>query len=506
MVFGLRARLMAALAAGTAALVVSVGFVALWAVERRVAASVRSRTRLLADASAAVCGVLLEAQAKGRRRRLLDALGGLVEQPGVLEVALVSPGGEALVAGRAPRGVPEPTKDSLAVPVLRGFVGRRDVFRRVDGRRLLLAYRSVRTPARRAMLRLVADPREGSQRLMRDARRAFWALAAVECLLVLVAAWLFLTRAVTGPLCRLEAAARRVATGDLDGPVPVGGQGEVRRLAEAFATMQAKLRENRQVMQEQVRRLREQARDLEAKQRELQESWHRLLESEKLASVGRLAAGVAHEVGNPLTALLGYVELLSDPATTAEQRSEFLGRMEEELRRMDGIIRALLDFSRPERSELVPVHVRAVATRAAELVAAQKRFRAVEFRLRGAEEPVARAEANRLIQVFVNLFLNAADAMEGRGCITVEFRDAGESVEVLVLDEGPGIPPEVRDKVFDPFFTTKDVGRGAGLGLSVSRSLTEAMGGELSLCDSSTGEGACFRLRLQKWREGSADR
>jgi signal transduction histidine kinase len=281
-------------------------------------------------------------------------------------------------------------------------------------------------------------------------------------------------RRVTEPLAQLSQAVRRVAEGDLEAPVKVEHTGdEMERLVESFNKMVGSLRERRE----------------------------QVVAQEKLATVGRLAAGVAHEIGNPLAAVLGYVDLLIPDEKDAEKR-DMLERIRKETGRIRDIVADLLDYSRPRAEAPEAVVLSEVVEGALSLVKPQPRFRGVtvETRLDGGL-PAVSASAPRITQILINLFLNAGDAMGGEGKVIVEARvlEGEGGVALLVSDTGPGVPEADRERIFDPFFTTKEPGKGTGLGLAVSRSIAHAFGGDLLLARGAV-PGATFVLQLKRWR------
>jgi signal transduction histidine kinase len=269
-------------------------------------------------------------------------------------------------------------------------------------------------------------------------------------------------------------------------------------LADSFNRMTAALRQQR-------RQLAEQIAELEHRGRELAAWREQLVRSEKLASVGRLAAGVAHEIGNPLGAVLGYVEMLLHPGATAvpaEETRDYLQRIQQETTRIHRTIQELLTFARPPRAELEPVDLGRAADTALSLVAVQRRFREVTVaRELPADLPTVAGNGSRIVQVLVNLLLNAADAMDGQGIVRLRTRREAEHLLLEITDGGPGVAEADRARVFDPFFTTKGPGEGTGLGLSTSQSIVEALGGSLDLAAAVAGEGATFVVRLPLWRE-----
>jgi signal transduction histidine kinase len=227
-----------------------------------------------------------------------------------------------------------------------------------------------------------------------------------------------------------------------------------------------------------------------------------LIRSEKLASVGQLAAGVAHEIGNPLAAILGYVDILRADAASAgrlpdAERRDALDRVKAETQRINRIIRDLLEYSRPSHEEPSLIDPLLVVRSAQALLAPQARFREVRITVtpEGSSWPAVMVSQGRMTQVLVNLLLNAADAMDGKGQVAVTCESVAGRVRIAVSDEGPGIERELRRKVFDPFFTTKPPGQGTGLGLSISRAIVESYGGTLEL-DPEAARGARFVIDL----------
>ncbi len=230
---------------------------------------------------------------------------------------------------------------------------------------------------------------------------------------------------------------------------------------------------------------------------ERREFEQQLIQSGKLASIGELAAGVAHEINNPLFAILGLVEFLLleiEPETKAHER---LALIQDTALEIKEIVRALLDFARERSDERSLVSLGDVVAQTVELMRRTSAAKQVEIVERYTAEPTPiEASASQLKQIFVNLISNAKHALkDGGGTITVEVGRDGDSAWAEVRDTGPGLPEDVAARVFEPFFTTRrDLG-GTGLGLSVSLGIAQAHGGSL-VVDSSPGEGAAFRLRL----------
>lgn len=333
-----------------------------------------------------------------------------------------------------------------------------------------------------------------------------------------LAGWLLTGRLLLWPLQRLLRQTENVSLADLELPE---NQGLLGSLGIALRRMSRRIQEDRERLEQQIVELKKLNRDLQVAQVSL-------LRSEKLASVGRLAAGVAHEVGNPISAILGYLGLLRDEQTPPEEKRDMLERIEKELERIDQVIRSLLSYSRPEKPSVVSLSPRLAAESALELIRPQKAFKTISYHLEVDERlPDCQADPALVRQVLVNLMLNALDASHPGGNLWLRTavvrrsaegklqwqctaeplapeaepawfalgelhrvrlpRDGkwlwqtGGGVVFSVVDDGCGISPEDQGKVFDPFFTTKEPGRGTGLGLAICHSAVEAMGGEIWL-------------------------
>ncbi|MCA9541925.1 MAG: HAMP domain-containing protein, partial [Myxococcales bacterium] len=323
---------------------------------------------------------------------------------------------------------------------------------------------------------------DGLRAAVADRQRLVLAYLAFDFFAVLLFGLYLSSRALVRPLRELTLATERI---DADGHAALPdprGPAEIARLTEAFARMIERLRERNLALTRSLAAL-EAARD-------------ELVRSEKLATVGRLAAGVAHEIGNPLTAVLGFLEFLRDPREAPEAlRTELLGRMNTELLRIRDIVRQLLDFSRPSPASPERVSLRAVAESAVGLIAFHNATRGVTVTIEGEAPPVF-ADPTRLRQVLVNLLLNAGAAMGGEGEIRVALDADAAHVRVQVIDQGPGVPADLVPNLFEPFATTKPVGEGTGLGLAIAARLVEEAGGRLRLTSPPGGPGAIFTLEL----------
>jgi two-component system NtrC family sensor kinase len=229
--------------------------------------------------------------------------------------------------------------------------------------------------------------------------------------------------------------------------------------------------------------------DLAAANERLTRAQAELVASERLATVGRLAAGVAHEIGNPLSGVLGWLSVAQAKSAGDAELSGYLREMESEVRRIDGIVRSLLDLGRPRQPQVGPVPVAELVNTAARLVGSGPEFREVTVETEIEPGLVALADSGPLSQVVINLLINAAQAIGGPGSIRVVGAAEGGRVRIDVLDSGPGVPAELRDRIFEPFFTTKSGGKGTGLGLAVSRHLMSQMSGNIAVGESPGGGG-----------------
>ena len=322
------------------------------------------------------------------------------------------------------------------------------------------------------------------------------ALAGVGLGIVAFVVWgasSMLVRGVARPVDRILAAARNLQSA-APGELPLLGDSGLGldQAALAFERAAAALAGERA-------RLAGKVAELTAANAALAAARASLVRSEKLATVGRLAAGVAHEVGNPLGAIAGYAELARARlgAEADPQIRDSLERIAAAADRIDRIVRDLLDFARPARLELRPVTVRGALDAALRLASVQSRFKQVELAVDLPDDlPPVLADERHLSQVFLNLLLNAGDAMAGPGHVRVVGRRIGDQVQVDVTDSGPGIAREDLPRIFDPFFTTKEPGQGSGLGLAICHTIVESMGGAID-ASSPPGGGAAFVVRLR---------
>jgi two-component system, NtrC family, sensor kinase len=291
------------------------------------------------------------------------------------------------------------------------------------------------------------------------------------------------------PIQVLMVGTAKVAEGMFSIRVPEDEPTEIGELASSFNQMAEELERYQARSEEQVGELQHINELLERTRDEL-------AFQARMAGVGRLAAGVAHEIGNPLSAVIGLVDLLRDSDLDEATHEDLLRRIADELQRVHATVRDLLDYARPAEGETEPVDLAAVLQSATEMVSMQKEFdRVVVTTEVAAGLPAAIGEPSRLRQVLINLLLNARDAVDGEGAVALRALHAGDRCVIEVADDGPGVAREHADSIFDPFFTTKEPGAGTGLGLSVSLQIVEGFGGRLRYRPGDTG-GAVFIVDL----------
>ena len=250
---------------------------------------------------------------------------------------------------------------------------------------------------------------------------------------------------------------------------------------------------------------------LEKSNIDLKKAQNDVVRAEKLASVGRLSSGIAHEIGNPIGIIIGYLELLKQKDMPDDEKNEYIIRAENEINRVNGIIRQLLDFSRPSDVKQEIVNVHEVIEDVAEIVRFQPFTSGIDLKTSfEAEENKILSDPNQLRQVFLNLIINAADAISssqnrltGKLLIKSDVISGSDDesinnqpvIKILFIDNGSGIPEKNIGNIFDPFYTTKEPGKGTGLGLFVSFVLLEGMGGKIKV-QSVDGEGTTMSVYL----------
>jgi two-component system, NtrC family, sensor kinase len=330
-------------------------------------------------------------------------------------------------------------------------------------------------------------------------RRATLGLSALAVLGLAGFVTLLARRSVVSPVTELVSGTQNIAQGDLKRRVPVRAHDEIGQLAESFNEMAAALAKARQERLQLLESLEQQVQDRTAA---LARATDRMIVSEKLSSLGRLAASVAHEINNPLAGILTYAKLLirtlEDPGVPDREREAALKRLrliERETERCSAIVRHLLDFARERPLTITEVSVNAALEEALTLVAHQAKLQDIDLVKELGDIPLVSADFGQLRQAFVNIIINACDAMSRGGRLTIRTVHAAAAprVQVVVSDTGSGIPAPIRSKVLDPFFTTKE--KGTGLGLSVVYGIVERHGGTLEI-ESEEGAGTTVTIGL----------
>ncbi|MCP3677369.1 MAG: HAMP domain-containing protein [Deltaproteobacteria bacterium] len=348
-------------------------------------------------------------------------------------------------------------------------------------------------------------------------RRFILYFAIIDSLIIIILGVYLLSMVVIRPIRKLDLTARRIAEGSVGERATLDGYNEISSLAASFNTMAESLEEK--------------IGHLERVNKDLVSTQESLLTSQKLATAGRLAAGIAHEIGNPLGAVLGYVDLLIKGVDDESEEREILRRIESETVRINNIVREFLDISRPSRERsaeaVKPICAGDVVDDALALFESQNREGRIEVVVNLNDPlPTVMAERDRMKQVMLNLLMNARDAMPEGGRMTIsgytvdyacesvslpqrrsgdeeggdyrERREMGSikrGVAISVSDTGSGIKEEDMGGIFDPFFTTKEPGKGTGLGLFVSREIVQLYGGDIRV-KSRSGEGTTFEILL----------
>lgn len=269
---------------------------------------------------------------------------------------------------------------------------------------------------------------------------------------------------------------------------------EFGQLSAALNSMLGRISDDREKLKETVS-------SLELANDELKKAHKDILRAEKLASVGRLSSGIAHEIGNPLGIVSGYLELIKDESLESKTKADFIDRAEKEIQRIDRIIRQLLDYARKTKENVMSLSLDGVLRDVIDMVRVQPFMQSIVIDSEPVPESVrVKAEPDQLKQVFLNLIINAADAINGQGDrtegqIDISVQQEEEIVSIQIKDNGAGIAESDLDSVFDPFYTTKEPGKGTGLGLSVCFMIIEDLEGTIGI-ESDGGNGTTVTIRL----------
>jgi signal transduction histidine kinase len=280
------------------------------------------------------------------------------------------------------------------------------------------------------------------------------------------------------------------------------GDNEFAKLSKSLNRLLKRISMDKEKLQATVRSLEKTNLELKAAQKEV-------IKAEKLASVGRLSSGIAHEIGNPIGIIVGYLDMLKQKDLSSEQKSEFIDRAGNEIEKINGIIRQLLSYAKPSDEGLKPISVHEIINDIEHVVSVQPMMSDIHLKLQlAADNDIVNADPDQLRQVFLNLTINAADAIQatthrqsGEVIISSEItrvesenrKDPYEMLKITYTDNGIGIPEKSLGNIFDPFYTTKEPGKGTGLGLSVSFMIIEEMGGRIEAA-SKEGQGTTMSI------------
>jgi signal transduction histidine kinase len=301
---------------------------------------------------------------------------------------------------------------------------------------------------------------------------------------ILIALAIVSSRRITTPLHKLINATQDIGRGNLDKKIELTTNDEIQILANEFELMRRKLQESYQGLEEKIQK----------RTRELQEAQAQISHQEKMASLGMMAAGIAHEIGNPLTSISSMVQIIKrkndDPKT-----NEYVTNILKNIDRISRIVRELVDFSRPSSYEKAPADINEIIKSAVGIMRYDRRSKNLNYQLSlDPDLPKTILVSDHILQVFLNVLINAVDSCEGYGNkISVKSFSRNGNIWVNIIDQGCGIPEELRNKIFEPFYTTKEVGRGTGLGLTVSYGFIKKLNGEIKV-KSKLGKGSTFSV------------
>lgn len=325
-------------------------------------------------------------------------------------------------------------------------------------------------------------------------------IIASLCVVLLLVILYFSTTRIINPLQKMVVATQKISAGDLTHKVEVSSKDEIGYLADSFNQMTADLEAANEKLIEWGKTL---EKKVEERTKELTEMQAHLIQSEKLASLGKLAAGIAHEINNPLGGVLIYSHLLLEDTDKNSPHYENLKKIVKETSRCKDIVKGLLEFARPKEPEMSLVNINEIVERSLSIMERQALFQNIKIKKSYVSNlPKIVADSAQLQQVFVNIIINAAEAMEGNGtlALSTSLNGDGTCIEVKFSDTGHGIMEEDKKRLFEPFFTTKEVGKGTGLGLAISYSIIQKHHGTIEV-KSELGKGSTFTVKLPLMEE-----
>jgi signal transduction histidine kinase len=319
-----------------------------------------------------------------------------------------------------------------------------------------------------------------------DAFRNKILLANVLLATILFFLALFYSRRITTPIHKLIGAVQHIRHGNLDHQIKLETNDEIQILAYEFELMRQKLQESYQGMEEKI----------QLRTRELQEAQAQISHQEKMASLGLMAAGIAHEIGNPLTSISSMAQVIKRKSSDSKTE-EYVTNILRNIERISRIVRELVDFSRPTSHKKSMVDINEIIKSAVGIIKYDRRSKKIQFILNlDPSLPHAILVGDHLLQVCLNILINAIDASEDYGDeIEVKSYHGNNKVFIEIRDQGCGIATDKLNKIFEPFYTTKKVGKGTGLGLTVSYGFVKKMGGEIKV-RSTLEQGSIFTIVL----------
>jgi two-component system NtrC family sensor kinase len=308
---------------------------------------------------------------------------------------------------------------------------------------------------------------------------AFLAISITGAIVAMILAYI-LARRISIPIKELVTASKEIEEGNLEAEVEITSSDELGELAETFNAMGSALKERDKQLKEYTQ--------------------SKIMESERLALIGQIAANVAHELNNPLQGIVTYSHLLLEKTSDGNSGKDSLEKIVIQANRCRDIIRGLLDFSRQRKPDKTVCDINAVIDQCVSLVENQAQFHNIQISKQFSQDlPMVSVDPSQMQQVFINMIINAAEAMEETGQLNLgtSFDPEEDLFEIEISDTGQGIPEENVEKLFDPFFTTKDVGQGTGLGLAISYGIIKEHRGSISV-ESELDKGTTFRIKLPR--------
>ncbi|TET75382.1 MAG: HAMP domain-containing protein [Candidatus Aminicenantes bacterium] len=320
------------------------------------------------------------------------------------------------------------------------------------------------------------------------------------CVVLLLVILYFSTTRIINPLQKMVVATQEIAKGDLSHKVEVNSKDEIGYLAESFNQMTEDLKSANQKLIEWGKTL---EKKVEERTKELTKMQAHLFQSEKLASLGKLSAGIAHEINNPLGGVLIYSHLLLEDTDKSSPHYENLKKIVKETSRCKNIVKGLLEFARPKDPEMSLIDINKLVDKSLSIMEGQALFQNIRVEKRYSSDlSKIVADSGQLQQVFMNIILNAAESMDGNGSLILftSLDEDSKNISIKFTDTGQGIKEEDKKRLFEPFFSTKEVGKGTGLGLAISYSIIQKHNGVIEV-HSELGKGSTFTVKLPVTKE-----